>query len=306
MDVLEEFRVKIGVVGRENESVVAVEIDGRWIDFTRAYRIYELIEHRRLGMPVRDVLELLQRGLANTAALSPVIAAIRRHAAMDKCALPGPLSFGLPYRPGKIIAIGRNYAAHAAETGHDVPKEPIFFSKSPTACIGPEQAIVTRPEYGRVDHEGELAIVIGSTAKDVAPEAARECIAAYTLLNDVTAREMQKKDIDAGHPWFRSKSLDTFCPFGPYLVLRDALPWPLEVDIECAVNGEVRQKSNTGRFIFKLPELISYVSRFITLEPGDVISTGTPEGIGPLQPGDNVEVRVPEIGVLRNPVWGVR
>jgi len=126
------------------------------------------------------------------------------------------------------------------------------------------------------------------------------------LLNDVTAREMQKKDIDAGHPWFRSKSLDTFCPFGPYMVLRDALPWPLEVDIECAVNGEIRQKSNTRHFIFKLPELIAYVSRFITLEPGDVLSTGTPEGIAPLHPGDTVEVRVPEIGVLRNPVLGIR
>ena len=298
--------MKIGVVRLENESVVAAEIDGRWFDFTRAYRIYELLEHRRLGMPVRNVLQLLQGGLMDSAALTPIIAALRRHAVMDKCALIGPLNFELPYRPGKIVAIGRNYAAHAAETGHDAPTEPIFFSKSPTACVGPEQAIVIRPEYGRVDHEGELAVVIGQTTKDIAPERARDCIAAYALVNDVTAREMQKKDIDAGHPWFRSKSLDTFCPFGPYLVLRDALPWPLEVDIECAVNGVVRQKSNTGRFIFALPELIAYVSRFTTLEPGDVISTGTPEGIAPLQPGDSVEVRVPQIGVLRNPVWGLR
>ncbi|MBM3290754.1 MAG: fumarylacetoacetate hydrolase family protein, partial [Candidatus Hydrogenedentes bacterium] len=240
--------------------VVAAEIDGRWIDFTRAYRIYELMESRRLGMPVRNVLELLRAGLVGPAALDPILDAFRRHAVIEKCALTGPLSFDLPFRPGKVVAIGRNYAAHAAETGHDVPKEPIFFAKSPTACIGPDQPIVTRPEYGRVDHEGELAVVIGRVTKGVAPAEVRECIAGYALLNDVTAREMQKKDIDAGHPWFRSKSLDTFCPFGPYMVLRDALPWPLEVDIECAVNGEIRQKSNTRHFIFKLPELIAYVS----------------------------------------------
>lgn len=297
--------MKIGVVAREGESIVAVEAENRWIDFTRAYRIYELLEHQRLGLPIRDILELLQRGVLSADGLAPVIAAIRKHAAMDKCALSGQISFALPYRPGKIIAIGRNYAAHAAETGHDVPAEPIFFSKSPTACIGPDQAIVVRSEYGRVDHEGELAVVIGKTAKNVASEDAFDHIAAYSLMNDVTAREMQRKDIDAGHPWFRSKSLDTFCPFGPYLVLRDALPWPLEVDIECAVNGEVRQHSNTRHFIFKIPELIAYVSRFITLEPGDVISTGTPEGIAALNPGDTVEVRVLEIGVLRNSVLGL-
>lgn len=297
--------MKLGVVMRDGETIVAVETEKRWIDFTRAYRSDELLEHQRLGMPIRDILELLQRGLLNNGGMAPVLAAIRKHSAIDKCAINGPLPFTLPYRPGKIIAIGRNYAAHAAETGHDVPKEPIFFSKSPTACIGPDQAIVVRSEYGRVDHEGELAVIIGKTAKDVAPENAYEHVAAYSLMNDVTAREMQRKDIDAGHPWFRSKSLDTFCPFGPYLVLRDALHWPLEVDIVCAVNGDVRQQSNTRHFIFKIPELIAYVSRFITLEPGDVISTGTPEGIAALAPGDSVEVRVPEIGVLRNTVLGL-
>ena len=298
--------MKIGVMSRDGESVVVVEVEKRWIDFTRAYRIFELLEHQRLGLPVRDILELIQRGLLNDGGLTPVIEAIRKHAAIEKCAINGPISFTLPYRPGKIIAIGRNYAAHAAETGHDVPKEPIFFSKSPTACIGPDQAIVVRNEYGRVDHEGELAVIIGKTAKDVSQEDASDHIVAYSLMNDVTAREMQRKDIDAGHPWFRSKSLDTFCPFGPYLVLCDALPSPLEVGIECAVNGNIRQQSNTRHFIFKIPELIAYVSRFITLEPGDVISTGTPEGIAALVPGDSVEVRVPEIGVLRNPVLGLR
>jgi len=297
--------VKIGVVRRDDESVVSVFSEGRWLDFTRAFRVYELLEHQRLGMPIRDLLELLRAGMLESGRLGEILAAMKRHSLVEKYELRGPLSFELPYRPGKIIAIGRNYAAHAAETGHDVPKEPIFFSKSPTACIGPEQAIVTRTEYGRVDHEGELAVVIGKVSKQVAAADAMDCVAAYTLLNDVTAREMQKKDIDAGHPWFRSKSLDTFCPFGPYLVMRESLPWPLQVEITCKVNGEVRQHSNTGRFIFGIPELIAYVTQFITLEPGDVISTGTPEGISAMLPGDVVEVAVPEIGVLRNPVLGL-
>ena len=298
--------MKIGVVRRENESIVALETDGRWLDFTRVHRIYELMDRQRLGLPIRNVLELLRAGIFERAALTSIIKDVERHGAMEKCVLTRPISFELPFRPGKIVAIGRNYAAHAAETGHDVPTEPIFFAKSPTSCIGPEQPIVTRPEYGRVDHEGELGVVIGRTVKDIRPEDVRESIAAYTLVNDVTAREMQKKDIEAGHPWFRSKSLDTFCPVGPYVVLRDALPWPLELDITCTVNGEVRQHSNTRQLIFKLPELIAYVSRFITLEPGDLVSTGTPEGIGPVKPGDTIEVRIPEIGVLRNPVMGVR
>lgn len=294
--------MKIGVTRRGDESLVALEHDGRWIDFTRAFRVYELLEHHRLGMPVRDLLQLLREGLLVPESIQRIIDDLQRHTLLDKYTINDTLSFELPYRPGKIIAIGRNYAAHAAETGHEPPSEPIFFSKSTGACIGPDQAIVIRSSYGRVDHEAELAVIIGKTCKNVSVDEAKDCIAGYTLLNDVTAREMQRRDIEAGHPWFRSKSLDTFCPFGPYIVLRDSLPWPPEVDVSCMVNGERRQHNNTRRFIFSLSELIAYVTRFMTLEPGDVISTGTPEGIAPLKTGDVVEVCVPEIGVLRNPV----
>jgi 5-oxopent-3-ene-1,2,5-tricarboxylate decarboxylase/2-hydroxyhepta-2,4-diene-1,7-dioate isomerase len=156
--------------------------------------------------------------------------------------------------------------------------------------------------YGRVDHEGELAVVIGKRAKDVKAEDARDYIAGYTLVNDVTAREMQKGDKSQGNPWFRSKNLDTFCPVGPVVVLRDTLSWPVKVDIEVTVNGVKRQSSNTGKWIFDLGTVIAYVTKFMTLEPGDLIATGTPEGVAALEPGDEVSVRVPEIGELKNPV----
>ncbi|MBI4559152.1 MAG: fumarylacetoacetate hydrolase family protein [Candidatus Hydrogenedentes bacterium] len=221
---------------------------------------------------------------------------------LESFVINAPERFLRPFRPGKIIALGRNYAAHAAETGHDAPKEPIIFSKSPESCIGPEEPIRIDPTVGRVDPEAELGVVIARKARNVAPEEADIVIAGYTLVNDVTARDMQANDIKQGHPWFRSKSLDTFGPLGPVIALPDAMPSPLEVDIELRVNGEVRQKSNTTKMIFKVPELVAYISRYVTLLPGDLISTGTPEGIAPIQPGDMVEVTVPQIGTLRNPV----
>jgi len=147
-----------------------------------------------------------------------------------------------------------------------------------------------------------LALVIGRRAKYVAEEDACDYVAGYTILNDVTARGMQKSDIDQGLPWFRSKSIDTFCPLGPVIALPDEMAWPVEVDIELRVNGEVRQKTNTSKFIFSIPEVLSFITRFMTLEPGDIISTGTPEGIAAIVPGDTVEITIPPIGVLRNPV----
>lgn len=292
--------MRVGVIDINEEPAVVLEDQGRWFDFTGAHRVFQLIEHQFLGMPVRSVAEILQAGHFNQTYFGRVIALLEEHAMTDKYTIETPSAFRLPLRPGKVIGVGRNYAAHAHETGHEVPSEPIFFSKATTACIGDGEAIVIRESYGRVDHEGELAIVVGRRCRDVQEEDARECIAGYTLLNDVTAREMQKRDIENAHPWFRSKSLDTFCPLGPYIVLRDDLPWPMEVDIEVKVNGETRQKSNTRQFIFPVPRLIAHITRFMTLEPGDVIATGTPEGISPIHAGDIVEVIVPEIGVLRN------
>jgi 2-keto-4-pentenoate hydratase/2-oxohepta-3-ene-1,7-dioic acid hydratase in catechol pathway len=294
--------MRVGVVRGERGNCVAFHSNQGWIDFTRAYRVYQLVEQNLLGVPVTDLGELLESGLVERDFFERILEFLEKRNLTATYSLGANVQFALPHRPRKILCLGRNYAAHAAETGHDVPKEPLFFSKAPSACIADGDPIKVRRAYGRVDHEGELAIVIGKRCKDLRPELAEAHIAGYTLLNDVTARDMQKRDIEAGHPWLRSKGLDTFCPLGPYIILRSALPLPMEVDIEVRVNGAVRQRSNTRKFIYRISDVLAYISQFMTLEPGDIVSTGTPNGIAPLIPGDVVEVTVTEIGTLRNPV----
>lgn len=205
-------------------------------------------------------------------------------------------------RPSKIIALGRNYAEHAKETGHNPPKEPIFFSKSTSAIIGPDEAIVYPKWLSRVDPEAELGVVIGRKGRNIPKEKAMEYVFGYTIINDVTARDMQTEDLNASHPWFRSKSFDTFCPMGPYLVLKGSIRDPHNLNIELRVNGVPRQKDNTRNLIFKIPEIVSYITLHMTLEPGDIIATGTPSGIAPIYPGDTVEIEIENIGVLRNRV----
>ena len=217
--------MKIGVIAHpQGGDVIAVCRDGKWFDFSGAYQAFCLIETKTAIEPVRTLRPLLDTGQCTVRFFGRVLDWTTGCNLADHYRLDSPPRFKLPLRPGKIVCIGRNYAKHAAETGHDVPEEPIFFSKSPTACIGDGEPIVIRERYGRVDHEGELAVVIGRTSTTLHPEQARDAIAGYTLLNDVTARAMQKRDIEAGHPWFRSKSLDTFCPLGLVIAVPDALP----------------------------------------------------------------------------------
>lgn len=294
--------MKVALVLTGSDPIVALQAQNLWIDLTGAYQTYQWLTDGAKPSPIHNIETFLGAGLLNPETLEKVVACLDQHNLLPIYTLPAAPEFLLPFRPKQIIALGMNYAAHAAETGHAAPKEPIIFSKSPRACIGNGDAIVAKPEYGQVDHEAEVAVVIGKKCKDLDPDEAREHIAAYTLLNDVTAREMQSEDMAKAHPWFRSKSLDTFGPLGPYLTLPDEISWPVRLDIECRVNGEVRQKSNTSRFLFDLPKMLAYITRFITLEPGDLVITGTPEGISAIRPGDTVEVIVPELGVLSNPV----
>ncbi len=205
-------------------------------------------------------------------------------------------------RPGKIVCLGRNYAAHAEESGMSVPDEPIIFPKASSAVAGQGDVIIHHDICERVDHEVELAVIISDFATRTPKEEFLGKIFGYTILNDVSAREMQKRDIDARNPWFRSKSLDTFCPFGPWLTTRDEIGNPQDLELECRVNSQVRQKANTGDMIFPIDELVEFISRHMTLEPGDVISTGTPEGISPIVPGDVVECEVEGLDVLTNEV----
>jgi 2-keto-4-pentenoate hydratase/2-oxohepta-3-ene-1,7-dioic acid hydratase in catechol pathway len=200
-----------------------------------------------------------------------------------------------PIVPGKIVGIGRNYRDHAAERAKPIPTEPLVFLKPPSALIGPGAAILLPPGVGRVDHEAELGVVIGRRARRVAREAALETVLGFTCVNDVTARALQ----DRGYQFSHVKGFDTFAPVGPCVLLdRD----PRGRIVEGLVNGEVRQRSTTDQLIFPVEELIAYVSAIMTLEPGDLIATGTPAGIGALAPGDVVTVRVSGVGELTNPV----
>jgi 2-keto-4-pentenoate hydratase/2-oxohepta-3-ene-1,7-dioic acid hydratase in catechol pathway len=201
-----------------------------------------------------------------------------------------------PVIPTKVIAVGRNYVDHANELDNVVPEEPAIFLKPPTSVIGPLQAIRLPSESSNVHHEAELAVVVSKVARDVKIEDAGSYILGYTAANDVTARDLQRSDVQ----WTRGKGFDTFCPLGPAI---DTDIDPLEgLQVTCRVNGDLRQSGSTADMIFGVSELLSYVSRIMTLLPGDVILTGTPAGVGPIEAGDKVEVEIEGIGVLLNPV----
>jgi 2-keto-4-pentenoate hydratase/2-oxohepta-3-ene-1,7-dioic acid hydratase in catechol pathway len=199
-----------------------------------------------------------------------------------------------PCEPSKIVAVGLNYRDHALEFGHPLPEEPLIFMKPSTSVIGPDEDIVY-PEMSRqVDYEAELAVVIGKTARSVPEADFRDYVLGYTCINDVTARDLQRKD----GQFTRSKSFDTFSPLGPWIETEIADPGNLTV--EGFLNGQRRQHSSTSNLVFSVPFLVSFISRIMTLLPGDVIATGTPSGVGPMQPGDVIEIRVEGIGALRN------
>ena len=201
-----------------------------------------------------------------------------------------------PVIPTKVIAVGRNYVDHANEMDSDIPEEPAIFLKPPTSVIGPLQTIRIPKESNNVHHEAELAVVVGKVARDVRIEDAGAYILGYTAANDVTARDLQKSDVQ----WTRGKGYDTFCPLGP--AIETGLD-PLEgLHVACRVNGELRQSGSTADMVFGVSEILSYVSHVMTLLPGDVVLTGTPSGVGPIEPGDRVEVEIEGIGVLMNTV----
>lgn len=199
------------------------------------------------------------------------------------------------FHPTKIVAIGLNYFDHAQEFNVEVPDYPLIFMKPSTAVIGNDETIIYPPQTRELHYEGELGIVIGKQARNVSIEEAKGYIAGYTCANDVTARDLQRLD----GQWTRSKSFDTFCPLGPRIVSDID---PTNLAITTRVNGITKQKSNTNRMIFNVFTLVSFISAVMTLLPGDVISTGTPSGVGPLEVGDVVEVEIEGIGILRNPV----
>ena len=265
------------------------------------------------GASPRHMIDLLERGEAWRRALEEILeaAAASREASrlpqgmftpLEQVRLRAPV-----LRPGKIVCVGLNYESHRAEQGIKSPARPVFFVKSGNTLCGPGDPIVLPPNSKEVDYEAEFAVVIGKRGKGIPEEKVFEHIAGYTVLNDVSARDMQFSD----GQWFRGKSCDTFAPTGPSLVTTDEIPHPHSLRISLTLNGQTMQDSNTGDLIFKIPFLVSYLSQSLTWEAGDLLSTGTPSGVGHfrkppvyLQPGDTVSVTVEGIGTLTNPVVG--
>jgi 2-keto-4-pentenoate hydratase/2-oxohepta-3-ene-1,7-dioic acid hydratase in catechol pathway len=203
-----------------------------------------------------------------------------------------------PTCPTKVVCVGRNYVEHAAEHGVEVPAEPLLFFKPPSSVVGPGDAIVLPPESERVEHEGELAVVIGRRCRRVAAADAWGVVLGVTCGDDVTARDLQRRD----GQWTRGKGFDTFCPLGPWVVSGLEEGAVSDLEVSCRVNGSQRQSSRTRHMVFPPAVLVEYITAVMTLEPGDVIMTGTPAGVGPLVAGDVVEVEVEDVGVLANPV----
>ncbi len=200
-----------------------------------------------------------------------------------------------PCQPSKIICVGRNYIEHAKELGNEVPKSPLIFMKPPSSVIGIGEAILLPPQSNQVEHEAELVAVIGKRGRNVTPEMAKEYIFGYTIGNDVTARDLQKTD----GQWTRAKGFDTFCSFGPWI---DTDFDASDAVVTCRVNGQMRQMASTRDMVFNINALIAYVSSIMTLEPGDLLFTGTPAGVGVLKNGDVVDVEIEGLGKLSNPV----
>jgi len=286
---------------RNQKHTIGVELEKGMVDFSAALRTYFFIKQNRLMYQHESPFDLIQAGLLDEDFMLRILDYLESHDLWNQFIITDAYKI-LPPVPqtGKIICLGRNYAAHAKESGSEIPTEPIIFVKTKSTVIGPEEKILLPEGVGRVDHEIELAVVIGKRASRVSKDEAFNFVAGYTILNDVTARAMQQQDIEFRKPWYRSKNFDTFGPMGPCLITQREIGIPVDLELTLRVNGEIRQHSNSRNMIFDIPTLIEYISQGITLEPGDLISTGTPEGISELHTGDVVEAQIEKIGVLRN------
>ena len=273
---------------------------GKVLPLERAVAVAEALAPKGVSVP-KD----LNAVMARMASYVGVVKDLEKARVLDKLWLEAGVVLLAPLpAPNRILAIGRNFSEHAKELGSEVPDEPIVFQKASSSVIASGQPIVLPQGIGRVDFEGELAVVIGTGGRNLSEAEALSHVAGYTLLNDVTARDAQRRAIAKSLPWFLSKSYDTFGPLGPYIVTPDEVGDPSALTLTLSVNGEIKQQAVLSGMLFSIPALIAYLSKHIALAPGDVIATGTPPGVGPLHPGDLVEVRIPEIGTLENPVIG--
>lgn len=306
--------MKLTTFNQNGTSRLGVLHGEQVIDLPSAFEAYQqttAVGDEFISAFPTDMMAYLEGGSKAHQAVSQLAAWAREAVSEDKSsALVRPLSdirfSPIIEQPSKIICIGLNYADHCREQNFEIPTSILLFSKFPTSITGPGGDISWPEEVSQqVDYEAELGVVIGRTAKDIAPEDAYDCIAGYTIVNDVSARDVQFSD----EQWVRGKSFDSFCPIGPYLVTTDEINDPHQLDIRCWVNGELVQDSNTDQMIFKIPETIAFITKTCTLLPGDIICTGTPNGVGVsrepqlfLKPGDTVEIEIENLGRLSNPV----
>ncbi|CUU00609.1 2-keto-4-pentenoate hydratase/2-oxohepta-3-ene-1,7-dioic acid hydratase (catechol pathway) [Candidatus Thermokryptus mobilis] len=297
--------MKVLSLRTEREGFIGLIYDesGRILNLTDALPLYQKLKNKIDDFPkIKTVTELFREQLFNIDLFKRVVDFVDKHNLMEYLFVKESFRYNAPVEyPPKLICLGRNYELHAREFGSSAPEgEPIIFAKSSTSVVGHLETIYLPSEVGRIDHEIELAVVIGKRGKKIRRENAWNYIVGYTIMIDVTARDLQRKDIELKYPWFRSKSFDYFAPMGPWIVTADEIQPPVELDLKLWVNDELRQNSNTRNMIFDIPTIIESISKYITLYPGDVISTGTPEGVGPIKPGDKITAWIQNIGELVN------
>lgn len=282
---------------------IGLQVNEGLINFSGAWEAYSLLNEGAGKLKFSTILEMIEKAIFSGEIFSRVYQFLLDHNLLDRFVEKRDIRFEVPIcRPSKILALARNYRAHAKELGNMPVEEPIIFSKTINAMLPHHGNIIYPKDVTRIDHEIELGVIIGKESKWIAAEEADESIAGYTIVNDITARDLQKADLSKGWPWLRSKNFDTFFPIGPYIVPKEFIKNPEGLGLILKVNGEERQRGDTSFMINSIPMIISYISRFMTLYPGDIICTGTPEGVSPLKVGDIVEASIEGIGTLVNRV----
>ncbi len=282
---------------------IGIEQKGEWVNYTKAEAFFSLAREAVGLERLTTIAAMLEIEGLNLRRIKSILRFVEGNSLGKVLRVPRGAVLRAPLmRPRKIVALGLNYVLHAKEGSFEVPSEPIMFVKVGSSVVGPGDVVRIPRNMGRMDHEVELAVVLGKRATGVSRREAYQYVAGYTIVNDVSARSLQTRDLEKRYPWFRTKSFDTFTPMGPWIVTADEIRPPVRLDLECRVNGRLRQKANSRDLIFDIPTLIEFISRYITLDPGDVISTGTPEGIGPIRHGDTMTCRIQKIGKLTNPV----
>jgi len=290
--------MKLCIFDCQGENHIGLVTDAGMLDFSRALQAYQLVQEGQGKALVTDMTGLMREGLFSDQTFDAVVSFVEQHGLVNAFAVTGQTTLRAPIpRPGKIVALGGGYPF----PGEPDPEEPPLFFKVGSCVIGPEEPIVYKKVLQEISPELELAVIIGRQASSVPREEAASVIAGYSIFNDVTATELQMATWDTGF-WTHTKSIDTFGPLGPYLVPREQLSDPQRLDMSLKVNGKTLLEANTRTMLFDIPYLIEYISTYVTLEPGDVIATGTPGHPGPLRVGDVVELTIAEIGTLRNPV----